>query len=258
LRTSTDIGELAAALAKAQGEMAGAKKDSENPFFSSHYAALDSVWDACREPLSKNGLSVIQFPKAKFIGTPEPYEWTARSGEKRHGVRVVCRVSVLTRLAHSSGQWVEDTMSTLLSTGDPQSVGSATTYLRRYALQAVAGIAPEDDDGEGAHGSEHARQTKRAPAGEPQTKGEPSKLDQLRIDIVKAADELAQREGGGFGKDLIEKYSAFGSGKDRKAITDVDKASEAWLLRALDKIREQLLKTEPGREAGELFTETKK
>jgi hypothetical protein len=166
VRTSTDIGALAEALAKAQGEIKGAIKDAENPFFKSSYADLASVWDACREPLSKHGLSVIQFPKSKFLGTPEPYEWTSKQGEKRHGVKVVCRVSVLTRLAHSSGQWVEDVMSTLLPTGDPQSVGSATTYLRRYSLQSVAGIAPEDDDGEGAHGESQAgTQTKSEPRG---------------------------------------------------------------------------------------------
>jgi ERF superfamily len=56
----------------------------------------------------------------------------------------------VTRLIHSSGQWLEDTASTMLSTGDPQAVGSAITYLRRYALAAVAGVAPEDDDAEAA------------------------------------------------------------------------------------------------------------
>jgi hypothetical protein len=67
-------------------------------------------------------------------------------GEKRYGVRVVCVVSVLTRITHASGQWMEDSVSTMLPTGDPQAVGSAITYLRRYALQSVAGVAPEDDD----------------------------------------------------------------------------------------------------------------
>jgi len=151
MQTSEQIGELAAALAKAQAEMEGATKGSANPFFKSKYADLASVWDACREPLTKHDLSVLQFPKVGFEGAPEPYEWTSKQGEKRYGVRVVAIVSVLTRLAHASGQWVEDTVSTMLPTGDPQSIGSAITYLRRYALQSVAGVAPEDDDGEAAH-----------------------------------------------------------------------------------------------------------
>lgn len=163
MTTSESINEIAAALAKAQGEMGGALKGSANPFFKSKYADLSSVWDACRAPLSKHGLSIVQFPNTEYSGTPEPYEWTSKMGEKRYGVRVVCIVSVLTRLAHTSGQWLEDRVSTMLPTGDPQSVGSAITYLRRYALQSVAGIAPEDDDGEAAHGQGNGKQAVSAP-----------------------------------------------------------------------------------------------
>ena len=57
---SEQIKELATALATAQGEMGSAIKDSDNPFFKSKYADLASVWDACRDPLSKNGFSVVQ------------------------------------------------------------------------------------------------------------------------------------------------------------------------------------------------------
>ena len=60
MQTSEQLQDLAAALATAQGEMAGARKDTANPFFKSSYADLQSVWDAIREPLSSNGLSVIQ------------------------------------------------------------------------------------------------------------------------------------------------------------------------------------------------------
>lgn len=164
MTTSESINELAAALAKAQGEMGGALKDSANPFFKSKYADLSSVWEACRAPLSKHGLSIVQFPKTEYTGTPEPYEWTSKMGEKRYGVRVVCVVSVLTRIAHTSGQWLEDSVSTMLPTGDPQSVGSAITYLRRYALQSVAGVAPEDDDGEAAHGNGRPAVVQQQPA----------------------------------------------------------------------------------------------
>ena len=60
MQHSEHINELATALAKAQGEITGAKKDSENSFFSSKYADLAACWDACREPLSANGLSIVQ------------------------------------------------------------------------------------------------------------------------------------------------------------------------------------------------------
>ena len=152
MTTSDQTNELAAALAAAQGMMGGALKDSANPFFKSKYADLASVWEACRGPLTTHGLSVVQFPRTEYHGTPEIYEWTSRAGETRAGVKVICTVSVVTRLLHSSGQWLEDTASAVLPSGDPQAVGSAITYLRRYSLQAVVGVAPEDDDAEAAHG----------------------------------------------------------------------------------------------------------
>jgi len=147
--TSPEIGQLAAALALAQGEMDGAKKAAVNPFFNHKYADLASVKDAIRVPFATHGLSVVQFPQTTFQGEPAAFEWTAkRSGEVRYGVRVFTVVSVVTRLLHTSGQWIEDSVSAMLPNGDPQAVGSAITYLRRYALQAVAGIAAEDDDAE--------------------------------------------------------------------------------------------------------------
>lgn len=126
---SPTISDLAAALAKAQAEIEGARKDSTNPHFRSRYADLASVWDACRAPLTKHGLSVVQLPDRRDA-----------------------EIGVTTLLMHSSGQWISGRISTVPGKLDPQAVGSATTYLRRYALSAVAGVAPEDDDGEGAMG----------------------------------------------------------------------------------------------------------
>lgn len=124
---SDSIAELASALAKAQGQIKGAVKDSENPFFKSRYADLASVWDACRKPLSDNALSVIQLTKADENG-----------------------VTVTTILAHASGQWIEEALTLPLKEQTPQAVGSALTYGRRYGLSAMVGIAPEDDDAEAA------------------------------------------------------------------------------------------------------------
>lgn len=127
MKTSEQIGDLAGALSKAQGEIKGAAKDSKNPFFKSSYADLSSIWNACRDALAKNGLAVIQ---------------TASFGE--HGV------TVCTRLAHASGQWVEDDLTVMPGKMDPQGIGSTITYLRRYALSAITGVAPEDDDANSA------------------------------------------------------------------------------------------------------------
>lgn len=126
---SAAINELAAALAKAQGEMKNAKKSADNPFFKSKYADLAEVTDACREPLTKNNIAVIQ-------GTV--------TRENKCGVR--------TMLAHASGQYFACTALAVPKDNGPQATGSVWTYLRRYSLAAMTGVATEDDDGEKAEG----------------------------------------------------------------------------------------------------------
>lgn len=123
---SAQWGDLMTALAKAQGEIEGAKKDSQNPHFKSSYADLASVWAAIREPLSKNGLALTQWPRV-----------------------VNGAVEVETILAHGE-QFISDVLWMPCSKMDAHGIGSATTYARRYALMAIAGVAPEDDDGNGA------------------------------------------------------------------------------------------------------------
>jgi hypothetical protein len=124
---SIQLNELGAALAKAQAEMKPAIKDAQNPFFKSTYADLAACWDCCRQALTKNNLSVIQ---------------TTRFSEKG--------TVLVTKLLHSSGQWIEGEYPIVPVKSDPQSLGSAITYARRYALMAIVGIAPEEDDGEAA------------------------------------------------------------------------------------------------------------
>lgn len=129
MKTSEAINELATAMAKAQADMKPAIKDMTNPAFRSKYADLASVWDACRVPLTSNGLTVWQDLS------------TVESG-----------VSVLTRLTHTSGQWAEfGPLIVPLGKHDAHGVGSASTYGKRFALCAAVGVvAEEDDDGNGA------------------------------------------------------------------------------------------------------------
>ena len=134
---SEQIGELAAALAKAQAVMQGATKDATNPHFKSKYADLASIWDACRKPLSDNGLAVVQSPVDAEAGS----------------------VGLTTTLLHSSGQWISATVSAPLQQNTAQAVGSAITYLRRYALAAMVGVAPDDDDGNAASTQQQRPQT---------------------------------------------------------------------------------------------------
>lgn len=165
MKTSDQIDLLATALAKAQAEMGPAVKGSDNPFYRSKYADLASVMDACREPLTKHGLSVAQFPRVEYIGTPEIYEWTSKSGDKRMGVKVICCVFVETRMMHTSGQFIEESVSAMLASGDPQAVGSAISYLKRYSLQSVAGVPSADDDAESTAKSRESKLVVTVPKG---------------------------------------------------------------------------------------------
>lgn len=124
MNKSDSIKNLAAAMVKAQSEMGGAHKGANNPFFKSKYADLGAVVEAVKTPFTNNGLSYIQFP-----------------------IEQGGRIGVETILMHESGEWLSNEFTVNLTKQDAQAAGSALTYCRRYALQAVAGIPSEDDDG---------------------------------------------------------------------------------------------------------------
>lgn len=133
MQTSETTGELGAALAKAQGAITAAVKDATNPHLKNKYADLASVWDACRKPLTDNGLGILQ---GVFTEHDNGGGWI---------------VKCTTRLQHASGEWIEDVL-TLPAPGQKgitpaQSIGIAATYARRYGLSAMVGITQEDTDG---------------------------------------------------------------------------------------------------------------
>lgn len=150
METSEKVAAIADALAKAQAEIVGAVKDSTNPYYNSKYADLASVWESCRLPLTKNGLAVVQGPSVEVTGEPHLEQVQNTKGEKRTVLRAVTRVTVTTLLLHSSGEWISTDVSTVVSSSDPQSVGSAISYLRRYGLSSMVGIPQVDDDAEAA------------------------------------------------------------------------------------------------------------
>ena len=127
MKKSESIKHIAAALNKAQAEMSGAKKGANNPFFKSKYADMNSVVDAVRIPFCNNGLSYSQFP-----------------------IMQDNKGCVETILMHESGEWMSDILVLPMVKQDPQAAGSAITYAKRYALQSIAGIPSEDDDGNAA------------------------------------------------------------------------------------------------------------
>ena len=123
---SKNIGQLALALSKAQGEFGAAIKDKKNPFYKSSFADLSSVIEASRDALVNNEIAILQFP----------------SGDER-------RTYLTTKVIHSSGEWLESTVGCVPQKPDTQGIGGVITYLRRYSMAAILGITQEDDDGNG-------------------------------------------------------------------------------------------------------------
>lgn len=126
---SAELGELAKALAAAQGEMENAAKSRDNPFFKSKYADLASIKDVSQAALTKN---VLAMTAQNFSRGPDA------------GVRMM--------LLHGSGQYLACICTTTPKDRGPQAMGSCWSYLRRYAKSALLDIATEDDDGEKAEG----------------------------------------------------------------------------------------------------------
>jgi hypothetical protein len=140
MRSSDQLDQLATALAKAQAAFSVAKKEHEASVkmrdggsYGYSYADLPIVVAACRKALTDNGIAVVQ---------------SATAADRL--------VSVCTRLIHASGQWISDEDAPLAMTArdaSPQSIGSAITYARRYALMAMVGVVASDEDDDGAEAS---------------------------------------------------------------------------------------------------------
>lgn len=130
---SENINELATALIDVQRQMAPATKDAKNPFIGNNYATLNSVMESCRDILLAHGIWLTQLP------VPAPLELGAGY------------LGLMTKLTHAeSGQWQSSLTVIPLPKADPQGMGSAITYARRYALTAMLGMITEDDDAEAA------------------------------------------------------------------------------------------------------------
>ena len=136
VRRSPSIGALATAMNRVQAEIEDPAKNKKVDAGrrAYRYADLPGVLDVVRPELAKHGLAVVQCP-------------CELDGE----------AALTTVLAHgASGEWLETTIRLRPVQGDPQSVGSALTYARRYALLSLFGIAADDDD-DGKAASQPAR-----------------------------------------------------------------------------------------------------
>lgn len=152
MNKSESTAKIAAALCQVQGKLEGAAKSCENPFFKKKYVDLAATWDACRSLLTENDLAVVQ-----TLGLAD-------------GKGVI----VDTTLLHVSGEWIGGSLYLPATKEDPQAIGSAITYGRRYALAAIVGICPEDDDGESATGRGKTPTKKKTPPTPTKKPGKPA------------------------------------------------------------------------------------
>jgi hypothetical protein len=128
MKTSESIVNITKALLTAQKTMEAAVKDSKNPYFKSSYADYNSVLQACKGPLNSVGVVILQPHVTNERGT-----------------------FVETILLHETGEFISsETQVTVAKANDPQALGSAITYARRYGLQSLVSLPAEDDDGEKA------------------------------------------------------------------------------------------------------------
>lgn len=210
---------LYAALIKAQMEITGAKKDSSNPYFKSKYADFTSVWETVKGPLLENGLVIIQ----------------QISGEK-----------LLTTLCHESGESISaESPIVVAKANDPQAFGSAVTYARRYAMQALLCVPTLDDDAE----SQYQRQPQQPAKSQPAKAGPglaslkaAEKLEMPELDgkeklnyhknkahnqVVNAlvADKRFAEQIKGYGKDFL----AMHDGKLQASVQSIERALQSFI-----------------------------
>jgi hypothetical protein len=130
MNRSESIAKIATALVKAQSNMSNAVKGASNPFFKSKFADLNSIREACIPVLNANGISVLQ-PTTVLDG----------------------KLYVETLLLHESGEYISGVYEVVVGKqNDPQALGAAISYTRRYGLQSMVNIGAEDDDAESAMG----------------------------------------------------------------------------------------------------------
>ena len=204
---SESIDKLLPAFVAFQSDMPSVPKDAVNPHFRSKYASLGAITEATRPHLAKHGLAVTQ-----------SLVW-------RDGVQLL-----VTRVIHVSGQWMQDGGYALNPTkNDPQGMGSAVTYARRYTLGATLGIVTEDDDDGNA-----ASAPRPQPAKQPATNLPP--LNAINADgtlTSKGLESASFIAGGGTFEQIERKYKV--TKADRMA---VDNEAIRMRMDATDKTKQ--------------------
>jgi len=139
MNKSESIKNIAGALVKFQASVSKVAKEANNPFFKSKYASLANILDTIQKPLSECGLAISQFPDGNALTT------------------II--------LHADSGEWMESSyVMPVAKQNDPQAMGSALTYARRYALGSILNLnIDDDDDGEKAMGRQIPKKDELTP-----------------------------------------------------------------------------------------------
>jgi hypothetical protein len=204
MKTSTDTDKIIPAYIKAEHTIGSVKKTASNPHFKSKYANLEAVMEACSDALDRNGLAI----------------WQSITEE---GDRLI------TRLYHTSGQWMEGYTPLIIAKNDMQGLGSAYTYARRYGLMAIMGIAPEDDDGNAASATIIPLPAKKA---------EPKKVEVAHVEEAKSILSEAKQISDAKELDWFLK-------KNAQRIADIREASTVtheYLQQRINELRQEINK----------------
>lgn len=204
MKQSDQINEIAAALLAAQREIKNAPKTATNPHFKNTYVPLDEMIPVVKAALNAHGIVFVQ------------------GAEESNGDVL----NLNTLLLHTSGQWIESTLTMRPARNDPQGIGSCITYARRYSLAAMCGVASEDDD------------DANAASAAPEQKSVSAKTDKKH----EAALELFRQAWAKFPDKTIPKCALF-----LPLVTewgDIKNQSTAALLEAVDKINIALAEME--------------
>ena len=185
MNKSEQINELVSALIKAQSEFKPLNKDSVNPFYKSKYATLDSVIESTGEALRNNGLVIIQ----------------TMDGD-----------NLVTTLAHTSGQWMSGSYPLSAIKKDPQGMGSAMTYARRYNYSAIIGQAPSEDDDDG---NSHVKTQSKTPIKTPIKTPNTEWITRLKEFEKSLPEQVLEHVKSLSDKERAEYYSANGKDVDR-------------------------------------------
>lgn len=217
MKTSESVKEIAAALAAAQAEMGRVIKDKTAKVqtkigggYSFDYADLPSMLDVVKPALAKHNIALVQ------------------AAEVPDGV-----LRLDTRLLHSSGEWIESSLSMKPDDTSPQKIGSAITYARRYALGCMVGVAAEDEDDDGNAAQGNMAQVTQRPRQQPASTPPAEPAAKAPPPFVAALWNRVKSE---FGEEAREQFAA----ASLKALGEGHPKSGEWTQEQATKVEKAL------------------